>query len=115
MVDVFLLVEEILYGLWVSVHSGFVGLLKWWFPGSYYKVGGWYEEHGGGEEADWRDFFFLQFSLPPHSPKDVRGDIALVTGGGGGIGRIMAKKLAARGAVIVTVDLKEEWNKETVK
>ncbi len=57
----------------------------------------------------------LKWHFPDAFSKDVSKDIVLVTGGGGGIGRLMAKKLAARGATIVTVDLRAEWNAETVK
>jgi len=39
----------------------------------------------------------------------------LVTGGGRGIGQLMAIKLAAAGAKIITVDLKEEFNNDTIK
>ena len=57
----------------------------------------------------------LKWWLPKSFAKDVSQDIVLVTGGGRGIGQLMALKLAALGAKIVTVDLNEEFNKETIK
>ncbi|XP_045127037.1 short-chain dehydrogenase/reductase family 16C member 6-like isoform X2 [Portunus trituberculatus] len=47
--------------------------------------------------------------------KDVRGSVVLVTGGGSGIGRLMCLKLAAKGAVVVTWDVSEAGNGETVR
>jgi rhamnulose-1-phosphate aldolase/alcohol dehydrogenase len=44
--------------------------------------------------------------MPPEKPLSRR--IALITGGGGGIGGAIAKKLAAEGAHIVITDLSEE-------
>ena len=38
-----------------------------------------------------------------------------LTGGGSGIGRLIALKLADLGAVVVTWDINERGNKETVK
>ncbi len=38
----------------------------------------------------------LKWLFPDAFAKDVSKDVVLVTGGGGGIGRLMAKKLAAR-------------------
>ncbi len=57
----------------------------------------------------------VKWLFPSSFFKSVAGDIVLVTGGGAGIGKIMAKKLAALGAVVVSVDLNEKWNEETVK
>ena len=46
--------------------------------------------------------------------KDVKGSIALVTGGGSGIGRLMCIKLAERGATVVTWDISEAGKIYTV-
>jgi len=46
--------------------------------------------------------------------KSVEGEIVLITGGGSGIGRLMALKLAKLGAVIVTWDVNTKGNEETV-
>jgi len=58
---------------------------------------------------------WLKWCLPSAFSKDIRGQIVLVTGGGRGIGQTMCVKFAQRGATVVTVDLKEEFNKETIK
>ncbi|KAG0716623.1 Short-chain dehydrogenase/reductase family 16C member 6 [Chionoecetes opilio] len=47
--------------------------------------------------------------------KNIRGSVALVTGGASGIGRLMCLKLAAKGAIIVTWDVSEAGNAETVR
>ena len=44
-------------------------------------------------------------------PQSVDGSVAVITGGGGVFGRILAEKLSALGAVIVTID--EKANEET--
>ena len=41
------------------------------------------------------------------TPKDVRGQVALVTGGAGGIGRELARQLARDGAKVVIWDIDE--------
>jgi short-subunit dehydrogenase involved in D-alanine esterification of teichoic acids len=38
-----------------------------------------------------------------------------ITGGGSGIGRLLAQKFAKLGAIIVTWDVNERGNKETVQ
>lgn len=49
------------------------------------------------------------------SRKDIKGDIVLITGGGSGIGRLLAQKLSQLGAIIVTVDVNKNGNDETVR
>jgi len=51
---------------------------------------------------------------PAGFTKSVEGEIVLITGGGSGIGRLMALKLAKLGAVIVTWDVNTKGNEETV-
>ena len=46
---------------------------------------------------------------------DISDKVALVTGGGSGIGRGMALRLAREGAAIVVVDIDEEGGRETVR
>ncbi|XP_022109591.1 epidermal retinol dehydrogenase 2-like [Acanthaster planci] len=49
------------------------------------------------------------------SPKDVTGEIALVTGGGAGLGRLMAVELSKRGATVVIWDVNQHGNEETAR
>jgi len=56
-----------------------------------------------------RNFFPEKFS------KSIEGDIILITGGGSGIGRIISRKLASLGATVVTLDVNEKGNDETVR
>jgi len=46
--------------------------------------------------------------------KDVSGQVILITGGGSGIGRLMCQKFARLGATIVTWDINQAGNQETV-
>lgn len=40
--------------------------------------------------------------------KSLKGDVVLVTGGGGGVGRQLALKLARQGAKVVIWDISKE-------
>lgn len=56
---------------------------------------------------------FRVFIPPPD--KSVAGNVVLLTGGGSGIGRLMAVELAQRGAVIVSWDVNADGNEETAR
>lgn len=64
-------------------------------------------------------YFFerlVQMLLPVKwRAKDVSGDIVLITGGGSGIGRLLAKYFAKLGSTIVVWDVNQQGNLETVK
>lgn len=47
--------------------------------------------------------------------KEVKGDVALITGAGSGLGRLMAQEFGRLGATIVLWDINEAGNKETVQ
>lgn len=57
----------------------------------------------------------LTFLPRRYRMKDVTGDVVLVTGGGSGIGRLMCINFAKKGAKIVTWDVSEAGNRETVR
>lgn len=52
---------------------------------------------------------------PAYFKKSVAGDVVLITGAGSGLGRILAKKMARLGAVVVCVDINKAENDKTVK
>jgi all-trans-retinol dehydrogenase (NAD+) len=56
-----------------------------------------------------RNFF------PDNFSKSIEGETVLITGGGSGIGRIISRKLASLGATVVTLDVNEKGNDETVR
>jgi len=65
-------------------------------------------------------FFYMfeglvRWILPNQFEKSIVGDVVLITGGGSGIGRLMAVKLAKLGAIIVTWDVNQSGNEETVR
>lgn len=47
--------------------------------------------------------------------KEISGEIALVTGGAGGLGRSIAIELSKHGAIVVIWDINEKGIKETIK
>jgi len=49
--------------------------------------------------------------------KSINGEIALVTGGGGGLGRLLSLRLANLGAIVIVWDINEtgEFKIETLK
>ncbi|XP_061709316.1 17-beta-hydroxysteroid dehydrogenase 13-like [Cydia pomonella] len=51
----------------------------------------------------------------PDEPKNVQGEIALITGAGHGIGRELAQRFAKLGAIVVCVDINAKGNEETVQ
>jgi len=56
----------------------------------------------------------VRWVYPAPYVKSIKGDIVLITGGGSGIGRLMALKLSDLGAIIVTWDVNTQGNEETV-
>ena len=60
-------------------------------------------------------YYYAKNLFPEKFSKKIEGDIVLITGGGSGIGRIIARKLANHGATIVTLDVNEKGNNETVR
>ena len=57
----------------------------------------------------------VRWVYPGPFKKSIEGDIVLITGGGSGIGRLMACKMAKLGAIIVTWDVNAKGNDETVR
>ncbi|XP_047985635.1 17-beta-hydroxysteroid dehydrogenase 13-like [Leguminivora glycinivorella] len=51
----------------------------------------------------------------PPEPKDIHGEITLITGAGHGMGREMALRFAKLGAIVVCVDINAKGNEETVQ
>lgn len=58
--------------------------------------------------------FVKKFVPDKYLFKEIKDDIVLITGGGSGIGRLMACKMAKHGATIITWDVNTKGNKETV-
>ncbi|XP_012235701.1 short-chain dehydrogenase/reductase family 16C member 6 [Linepithema humile] len=58
----------------------------------------------------------VKFFIPKrYKMKSINGEIALVTGGGGGLGRLLSLRLANLGAIVVVWDINEAGIEETVK
>lgn len=51
----------------------------------------------------------IKFFIPrKYKMKSVAGEIALVTGGGGGLGRLLSLRLANLGAIVVIWDINKD-------
>uniref|UniRef100_A0A1L8DJ28 Hydroxysteroid 17-beta dehydrogenase 11 n=1 Tax=Nyssomyia neivai TaxID=330878 RepID=A0A1L8DJ28_9DIPT len=59
-----------------------------------------------------QDWYFIIFGMPK---KSIKGELALVTGGGGGLGRLLALRLVRNGASVVLWDINQEGLDETTK
>lgn len=62
--------------------------------------------------------FILQefyYRIVGHPEKDLRGEVALVTGGGGGLGRLLAYRLGKLGVYVVVWDINQSGIDETVE
>jgi len=67
----------------------------------------------------WTVYYIIEATVKLFLPanlrhKDIQGQVVLITGGGSGIGRLMCQRFAKLGATIVTWDINEKGNKETV-
>jgi len=62
-------------------------------------------------------FFAAILELRPRCFKrnDITGQVALVTGGGSGLGRLLCLRLARKGATVITWDVNTAGNVDTVK
>lgn len=57
----------------------------------------------------------LYYALFGKPKKDLYGELALVTGGGGGLGRLLALRLTKLGAKVIVWDINQDGIDETVK
>lgn len=63
----------------------------------------------------WLESMILYFIPRRFKMKDITGEIALITGAGSGIGRMMAIKFARKGAKLVLWDVNSDGNEETAR
>ncbi|KAM8839271.1 epidermal retinol dehydrogenase 2-like [Synchiropus picturatus] len=63
----------------------------------------------------WYNLESFIYLFVPMKKKNVVGEIVLITGAGGGIGRLMAQEFAALGTVLVLWDINQEGMKETAR
>ncbi|KAM9789795.1 epidermal retinol dehydrogenase 2-like [Neosynchiropus ocellatus] len=63
----------------------------------------------------WYNLESFIYLFVPMKKKNVAGEIVLITGAGGGIGRLMAQEFAALGTVLVLWDINQEGMKETAR
>jgi all-trans-retinol dehydrogenase (NAD+) len=67
----------------------------------------------------WTFYYVLEATVKLFLPenlfyKDISGQVLLITGGGSGIGRLMCLRFARLGATVVTWDINQAGNNETV-
>ena len=60
-------------------------------------------------------FEMLSRSFRGNSLQSIKNDIAVITGAGSGIGRLVAYRLAKLGATVVSIDINVSGNEETAK
>ncbi|XP_077472230.1 short chain dehydrogenase/reductase family 16C, member 5a isoform X1 [Stigmatopora argus] len=63
----------------------------------------------------WYNVEALIYCVIPKRRKNVSGEVVLITGAGGGIGRLMALEFAALGTTVVLWDINQEGVKETAR
>ncbi|XP_018796864.1 PREDICTED: estradiol 17-beta-dehydrogenase 11 [Bactrocera latifrons] len=59
-----------------------------------------------------QDLYYIALGYPE---KELNTDIALITGGGNGLGRLLAQRLGKMGSKVVIWDISEEGIKETIE
>ncbi|XP_004524797.1 estradiol 17-beta-dehydrogenase 11 [Ceratitis capitata] len=59
-----------------------------------------------------QDLYYITFGYPE---KELNTDIALITGGGNGLGRLLAQRLGKLGAKVIVWDINKEGIKETIE
>ena len=90
------------YGFLVGFYHGNVNCIRNTFPGRFYKV-----------RIQRENLEHFRDISPDFHIQSVKGKVVVITGGGGGLGRLMSLKLADLGAVVVSLDINEEGNMET--